>query len=110
MAVLEFISRPYIAAETVGSEGAFYSGAPVDELYYLCIGTRSKFALEIIKGEELVKPFYNKKHFCVIGIAGRRAGAFEITRHIFEKFILSGQRFETLKDYLQDFLENTYVD
>ena len=110
MAVIEFISRRYFAEEISGPENTFYQGAPVHDLYYLCMSACSKFALEIIKGTELMKPLYDKKHYLVVGVAGTRAGAFELTRRIVDDFISSGCEFDSFKDYLQRFWEHTYAD
>ena len=72
----------------------------IAERYYLCAG--GKHQLEIIKGEELRKPFYDKTRYRVIGGAGGRADAFELVRRVVEDFVSSGRGIDELRNYLQE--------
>ena len=98
MSGMEFIDNPYKTAEI-----ADVAHSPVDEMYYLCVDAEGKFALEIIKGAELVKPFYEKKCYRVIGVAGGRKAAFLLVRRVVEDFIATGNGFDTFGDYLLRF-------
>ena len=102
LARLEYILKLYIEAITHSFDDMIIKGdMPVDELYYLCTGADSKFVLEIIKGIELGKPLYDKKHFHVIGVADSRAGAFELARRVVNDFMACGRSFEAFGEYLR---------
>ena len=102
---MKFIDNPYKTAEIVD-----VAHSPVDQTYYLCVSAEGKFALEIIKGAELVKPFYEKKCYRVIGAAGGRKGAFLLVRRVVEDFIASGNGFDMFRDYLLKFEGEQNVD
>ena len=96
--MLRFIDNPYISAEAGNVKRVIEY-----DLYYLCVGPGSKFAIEIIKGAELVKPLYENRYYRIIGVAGARNDAFLLVRRVVEDFIVSGNGFDTFGDYLRDY-------